>query len=322
MSMIADELRPFWLPGLNRVVGTPSVSLTGLLGGQGYQIHSALTTNAATLYFSDWNLVASAFACELAQSAMAAIETIESAAARGRLPKSTGWLLIKCYYAGFFATQAIQRMLGRGIMRVDTSSANGIQTIATLFGMQGATAFSAGLYRFQANHPANTLTITKLDRSLGSHVAHWTVAIELIRTLGEDILAAPTASADSVLVAAKLSEIEQLLTDAGRLPRGSWLSEIRNSVNYQQTMQAWYPYTGQPRFYSDLERRLLLWRSDPELIALNQAPSRDATHFVEACAFLVSLCRVLVLDMTKRTPEGKSFHHTTTVRLLRQLQSA
>ncbi len=323
MSPITDELRRFWLPGINRIKGVPQLTLIGLLGGggTGYQIYSLISQTSATLHFTDWGTVASAFASDAARAAMAAVESIDSAPTVANLPLAQGWPLIKTYYAGFFAAQSIHRMLGQSITQIDGTLASAIDAIADLFGMAGGVRLQRGLFRLRTDAIAKSITLSKIN-SEGSHESLWADTVVLLRDLITGILSSPTDPTHAALVAGKLTDVERALTDNGSNTRGSWLSVVRNRVNYHQSFGAWYPYKDRARYCETLLDKMSMWQGEPEAISLWPSPDRELQRFVEACVFLVSLCRSMSLDMNARCPDGRSFHHYTTVNLLGLLKAA
>jgi hypothetical protein len=317
-SSVGDELRQFWLPGINQVAGKPRQTLIGLLGSQQYQIYVPTTEHFAQLDFQDWALVASAFASDAAKAAMASLESIETAQAEER---GQGWTAIRTYYAGFFAAHAIQRMLGRAVIQVDVPAASAVDAVANLFGMAASGSFSEGMYVLHADAAAKTVTLKKWRAKGGSHVCLWVQLVAQLREVITALLASRHATSVATAVATKLTEIEQVLTDRGSTVRGSWLSTIRNRVNYHQDFGVWYPYHGRAQYCASLVAKTKMWRLEPEAISIWPGQDRDLQRFLEVCVFLVALCRTMSVDMTARCPAGKSFHHYTTAPLL-QLLSA
>src|SRR4051794_24933660 len=145
MSLV-DELRSLWLPGIHAVNGRPQKSLIGLLANMQYQIYAPTTPTTAALHFANWSLPVEAYAGDSARVSTAAFETIEGIRPSAPLPKSAGWLLVRGYYAAFFAAHAIGRMLGTSILRIDNVTATAIDSISNLFNTQPAGGLERGLY--------------------------------------------------------------------------------------------------------------------------------------------------------------------------------
>jgi hypothetical protein len=91
---------------------------------------------------------------------------------------------------------------------------------------------------------------------------------------------------------------------------GGWLSSLRNKVNYQQEFGAWFPYAGMTKSKADeLFDSGRLRINDPMKIALVSRGGNDQIRIMHTCAFIISLARVLIVDMADRHPENKSFHN-------------
>ena len=108
-------------------------------------------------------------------------------------------------------------------------------------------------------------------------------------------------------VAVKIEELCNNLC-TGQSSNGSWLSFVRNEVNYRHIWGAWYPYRDYKPYYNQLFDDSNLWLSDPMLIELQIPRGKELQRFQRTCHFIIALCRVLVEDMEMRCSKGKSFH--------------
>jgi hypothetical protein len=305
--------------GIHDVDGRPQRGLIGLIAGQQFQIYSPITSARAVLSFSNWSEVVSAFAADCGRFGSAAIETAVGIGPTSGLPKSQGWLIIRGYYAAFFAAQAILRMLGRSLTQIDVAGANSVEVVANLFGMQGTVSFERGIYLCAADEATRTLTIAKVGE--GSHESLWIEFTALVRNLANQILAANPTGRTAQIAAAKLTELQFALTDNNNSPNGKWMSAYRNRVNYSQAHGMWFPYDAHQDYYDGLQKRLDLWKKDVDAITVWPDSSRHAQRFVELAALLVSLCRELSLDMARRCSSGTSFLEYSTIGLLRRLRA-
>jgi hypothetical protein len=291
----------------------------GLFAKQGYEVYIPSTQISATLHFSDWTRVAEAFAVDSARMAMAAFETIEGASVATRLPKGIAWVLIRCYYAAFFAAHSIGRILGRSILRLDGAATNAIDGVTNIYGMQHHGGLQRGLYSCVADGAQKTLVLNKLLEEK-SHEAFWSDFTGLLRDSVSRILTGPMA-ASSGRAAAKLTELELTLTNAGATAKGNWLSQTRNRVNYQHAYGVWYPYAGRLRYYDRLTDMLGDWRKAPESLSIWSQPGRELQQVVEASNLLLAICRALCQDIANRCPRGVSFQEVTTLAVLRLIKA-
>lgn len=318
MSVFADEFRPFWLAGMHKVSGRQQKGLLGLLAERSYQIYTPVSPTMAVLHFQDWEHVASAFAADCGRMSSATLETVEGITQSEALPKSAGWLMVRGYYAAFFAAHSVERMLGRSISQLDGSATHAVDTVASAFGMLSGGNLGRGTFVCVANSAAQTLTLQKTYAD-GAHEALWNDFIDLLRNVTAKMLGQSQASAAAQRVVGKLVELETSLTNSGAIEGGNWLSLVRNRVNYQHTFGAWFPYRERVAYYDKLYEKMDGWRKDPDNLSIWPQPGRDVQRFIETCAMLVAICRELCTDMAKRCPVGKSFHDYASVGLMRHL---
>jgi hypothetical protein len=150
----------------------------------------------------------------------------------------------------------------------------------------------------------------------GSHQYLWSVFNCEMRSLSARILSASGVRRDQQEVASKIDELCDVLCSNGSTC-GGWLSNVRNKVNYQHAFGAWYPYAGISKSAADqLYECRNLWTRDALKIPLASAPVGDQSRFLSACAFIISLARIMVIDMAERHPENKSFHRQGSVAFL------
>jgi hypothetical protein len=319
MSLLVDELRPFWLTGLHKVTGHQTGGLAGLFAAQKYQIYSAVTAKSVVLHFADWDTVARAFAGDCARMSNAALESVEDLRPSQSLPKSLGWCLVRSYYAAFFGAHAIERMLGRSISQVDGSSSAAINSIASAFGMLPVGVnFTRGTYVCVADPKAMTLGLYKTGVD-GSHEALWQDFSKLLRDTANNILSAQLLGRSAQSAAAKLTELDAALRGGGALAGGSWLSFMRNRINYQHAFGVWYPYREWARYYAGLYPRVRTWQDDPSTFSIWPGGGREVQRYIETSMMIVALCREMCSDMALRCPQGRSFHDYASLALVRQL---
>lgn len=308
MSIIAVAMRPFWASGLNEVAGRVEKGLGGWICDGDFQVYGPVLTNGFTLHFADATPLVRSLAADVSKIGLAPFETLNSISRSRRFPRSTAWLIIQTYYAAFYAGHALLRMLGKSWAPLGHEEIRTIRRVADLYGYPVEKPLQGGLYVLNVD-AANSGVNASTARALGSrpHEAFWGAFCNEVRTLGKDVLSlGGGAIADRQLVSAKLGELEFNLT-FGSCASGHWLSSVRNAVNYDLRLSAWYPYSGRRSYYDDLFRRLDEWRSDPVTLDLNSHGKQDLRRFQATCNFIVSMCRVSMEEMALRCPTGKSF---------------
>jgi hypothetical protein len=308
MTVLTDAIRPFWLPGLNSVSGSVDKGLSGWICDREFQIYDDPLDESFTLEVSEPTKLLRSFAADISRPALAAFETINQISRSDLLPKSAAWLVIKSYYASYFAAHAIIRMLGTSFLHITKQELNAVNKVAGIFGKQSSLTTS-GYFVCRFASRDNKLICTRNEKGAGAnHETFWVFFVDQIKTLRDEILNAQLGSASTnKLAAIKLTELHESLC---RTPawKGNWLSYIRNEVNYKQRLGVWYPYREVRSFYETLFERCGSWEDDAETIDLVRDEGHSLKDFQRTCAFMVSLCRELVQDMAYRCPSGKSFH--------------
>lgn len=309
MALLTAPLRPFWIPGLNAVAGHVEKGLAGWFSDSEFQVHSQIQSDAFGLHVSFHESILPAFAADINRCAVAAFESIYQIQPVNHFPKSLGWLVIKSYYGAFFAAHSLLRTFGTAFAQIDRQQAGSITQIASLFGLSKGVAVSAGYYKCVYEAATQSLTCEKINTSAGGvHEVFWSVVYKRVREISATLLTSTFGLAkDNQAVAAKLMELSENLSYAS-FGGGSWLSHVRNIVNYNHRLGAWYPYSGQLAYAKQLFRTQKTWLQDAMTINLSSHGDQDLLRFQQTCNFLVGMCREISLDMATRCPSGKSFH--------------
>lgn len=322
MSIVNNEIRPFWMPGLNEVVGKQKFGLSEWLSkGEYYYISSPMSDNELTLDLSGRGFTKNmlfAFAFDCNRMASAAFETMYSIEPNRKLQNSIAWLLIKSYYAAYYAGHAITRMLGTSCSQLNKQSTDKIVEIAKLHRNDNGLTLSSSYY--SCIHKANSqeLFIHNIKSKGGVHESFWKIFYECIQDLSRSILQTPIITSRSQDISNKLDDLSKVLCYRGH-NGGNWLSSVRNQVNYRHELNAWFPHKkwSQKRI-QDLFRFSSMWLDDPMNISLLIQPNKPVDLFICTCNFIVSLCRVFVLDMSERCSKGKSYLKDGSLKLLNQ----
>lgn len=321
MSIAVNEIRPFWMPGLNEIEGKQKFSLAEWLTRQKYYIYSPISQNQFILDLPGQYLVnnmLTAYAYDCNRMASAAFETMYCIEQNSKIPKSTSWMIIQSYYAAFFAGHTITRMLGISCSQLGKQSVDKITEIAKLYGNDNGLKLPSSYYSCTYDNSNQQLFFDNIQVKGGVHERFWKIFSDSIRDLGRSMLANPSITTQSQNVSSKLDELYAILSYQGQ-NGGNWLSAIRNKVNYRHEMDAWFPYHNQrQRNINKIYGKCLMWLDDPMDISLIIQPGKPIDLFVSACHFIVSLCRVLVLDMSARCSTGKSYLNDGSLKLLKQ----
>lgn len=321
MSIAVNEIRPFWMPGLNEVVGSQNYSLAEWLLRQEYYIYSAISQNQFILDLPGGDFVNNmlkAFAYDCNRMASAAFETMYSIERNAKIPKSTAWTIIKSYYAAFFAGHTIIRILGISCSQLSNHPAKKVGEIARLYSNDNGFNISSSYYSCIYNRNRQQLAFDNIKSKGGVHESFWKVFYDCIQDLGERILNSPVIISESQDVFSKLDELCQILSYKGH-NGGNWLSSIRNRVNYRHELDTWFPHRKiKDKNVENIYRGSFQWLDDPMKINLVIQPAKPLLLFISACNFIVALCRVLIIDMSQRCSRGKSYLVSGSLKLLNQ----
>ncbi|HEX3748088.1 MAG TPA: hypothetical protein VHW09_29360 [Bryobacteraceae bacterium] len=322
VSPLAEAFRPFWLGGLNDVSGHQRKELKGWINDENFQVYEAPTESSFILNVAEPLPVLQAYAAEISRISIASVESMASILATPPSKKSVAWLIIQTYYAAFFAAHTITRTLGTSCLPLEPIQLRSVTKISTLFGQRPTSPIGGGLYKVVFD-PANGKVQCSQIKSMkaGPHEAFWKLFCERIDDVAAKLLELPALTAKTAQGASsKLSEISSNLR-FNNSALASWLSSVRNRVNYDHIWATWYPYFQRQVYYDELVRHVDDWQLDPMEIDLVSHQGKDLRRFQATCNVIIALSQNFAEDMAKRCTVGKSFHEFGSLafrRLLRQ----
>lgn len=314
---LVDFLRPYWTDRIWQVEKRPHRGMLGWIASGDYQPYDLFQPAGFSLYYSEPLGPAEAFGYDATRFAAASFETIHNIPLRLPHPKALGWLLIQSYYSAFFSAQAILRMLGISLTYVDGEGVKRIARLASAYGNLNDVNLVSGQYLIRSKPQLTRLDFSLANGANGPHVAVWRVVAQLLSDVSTAILVSSPASVNAQRAALRLDNLRLALTEDGGLANGSWLSQVRNSVNYQLAYGVWYPYQGSGANYDSFPAILTKWRKEPLSWDLSPDSSRKLQRYLESCISLVSICRELCLDMEALAPRQRSFHRYAATGVLR-----
>jgi len=175
--------------------------------------------------------------------------------------------------------------------------------LGTAQGHQRSFDIGAGLYRCTAAQTA--LKCVKTRGASGVHEAFWTVFGSRIQQLSQVTLTGPLVSADAQAVFAQLDALVEIVR---RRTAYSWLSGIRNDIQYRHHYGVWFPARLKQNEKQSLSRLIAGWQRDPMDIDLDARHLGLLSEFVSSCIFIVALCHAMLARIAERSTVGaKSF---------------
>lgn len=320
MPLAAAALQPSIMPQLMGIgTGNDSTNLSDLVTARaaGYVL-SAAPKKGVKLDFRESATISAAFASDCTRFSCAAFQSVATVSMDMQDRDAFAWSMIRLYYAAFYAGHALIRVFGEGCSFFYRAHTDRIAVVADAMGIAPPLRLDAGLYHCVLEADASAAIFTRASAmSGGAHEAFWLVFGSRIKRAAESILEGPLPRLDAQ---AAFAQIDQMLQVLGRKSGYSWLSGVRNDLQYRLQHQVWYPERVRPQFRRDLARAAGQWTRDPMSIEIiNQ---RWGLHgdFVLTCAFIVALCREIFGEIAERSSEGRrSFARTGPVAFLNDI---
>jgi hypothetical protein len=298
---LANSLRLLWIGGITDCVGPRSANTERFLSPQQVTVAGCSSQGQVTLYAANRKHSVAYFAHEADRFASASFESLLIGSDSGAHPRSTGWLLIRCYYAAFFALHSLMRLHGWACTRVSPANIHSLNRELALF-FPGAPTLSAGLYLLNLHSDGNELSCSKLDSSIGgTHELLWHQLDKYFLSVTTRVLA--TNDPDGQNLVAAIDDFHRVVN---RFGGATWFTKVRNRVNYAHDYGTWFPYKNSTSDYARLSAALSGWSGPPER-ALQATSQDELVLFAAACAFLVSACSTTIRDLAYRSNANSPF---------------
>lgn len=302
----ADGLRMLWMDGLVRAPSSKRMNTDAFLSPRLLTVNGVGPNGDVSLFIANPKKSIAYFSQEADRFAAAAFESLITLAKNETYPRSTGWLLIRGYYAAFFALHSLLRLHGWACTRVAKSSTQAINLeLSALFPAAGP--LTQGLYLLTSRSGGAELGFRKIDPGQGgSHEALWGLLPEFLEEISTTVLT-QCSPEDAQLVDGAIDVFSTLVQSMG----GSiWFTRTRNRVNYSHDFGAWFPYSNST---CDSDRLIPVfdrWRLAPNEV-LNAIGSDEIVRFAGACAFIVSMCNSTIFDLAYRSPPKSTFRESS-----------
>ena len=317
MSLLIDALQPFIEPGLLGVKGHAEETLDELIGVRAAFVPTFDTSLAAwELDFRTPDKIAAVMASECGRHGAAAFQSFFDVKAVVAVGEHIPWALVRSYYAAYYAAHSILRAFGSSCSYVDGRRASALRRVAVAHSI--SQPINGGLYVTTLHGAGSVLRMKSINGALGgTHDRFWGVFLGRLKDLEVGVMSGPLPSADAQSVFMALTRLRDLLSDGqGSGGNGSWLSSVRNAVQYRHSLDVWFPSSVSVRDRKSLANIAEGWGGNPMQINLETAPCGDLGKFLTGCTFLVALCRALLKRIGERCSSGRSFVHFGPMRFL------
>jgi hypothetical protein len=317
MPSLEESLRHFWMPGIHEIRGGTPEALRDWLLRRNFVFTQVYGRDNFIIRVINPTEAKTAVAFGSTEMASAAFETMLGIGTVSNLPKSAAWIVIRAYYAAFFAAHSLLRAFGTTCTQLESSQTAGLNRVADAFGLLPINGFESGHYTANYDSLSDEIHFRKVNAAKkGSHEILWDVFANLLRRASNHLMGVSATYND---VALQLSEMDDLLRQAGQND-GSWLSHIRNQTNYRLEYSLWYPYTDTTTSGQELTRILRRWRSTPgKLFPINK--STQIILHTWLCTIIVSLSHAVALDIENHAFGHRCFHTNRSLALTRLVNS-
>lgn len=266
-----------------------------------FQIDTGSTEESIVLTRVNLSDLAPFIAWDYERFALSSIESWIESISKSKRPKAIGWPLLKLYYAAFFGGHAVMRATGKGIIRLEQKNAHNLAELSGLF--MSKIAVTAGTYLFEVNQLEDrTLNITfkKLTGTGGAHDQFWRQFYIFLTELSEEVAAAEETEATVVI--AEISDLQYTLSAHG-MTSGTWLSAVRNQINYRHQYSAWFPYT--PSNPESFTTRSMNSKISTTLRKDYNPSKTPLSAFNATCRLISEINREIALEIGRRETKSR-----------------
>jgi hypothetical protein len=213
--------------------------------------------------------------------------------------RSISWALIRAYYSSYFAAHALLRMTGCCVTHIDAGLSQTIMRALQINGAYPRWQISTSQYSVKYDEKQQLLSFEeKHNAKGGSHQFVWKKFGDLLTELISSCKRNNSVYQAELLLFERISEI---LTFQQRAPDFSWLSSVRNSVNYSFAHSAWFPFSGMETKHSVNLMRLLKCQISQDSFDSSSRTQSDLEKFCEASSFLVSFANASANALVSRS---------------------
>lgn len=299
---LESSLRLVWAPGITGGRGSRELTTHKILSPSVATVQS-VSAGSVSMYIGRKQLGIDFMSHEADRFASASFESLLVDARFDRNPRSIAWMLIKGYYAAFFAVHALLRISGSACTRIAPETATSINREIALL-LPGSPSVFGGLYLISLQNSGVEINCEMLGSAKGgSHESLWALLPAFLDDLENKVLTHGTVPEEDGRLVSAVDDFRTLIAKKGG---AIWFTQVRNRINYSHEYGAWFPYIKSTCDYDRIGLRLDSWRRPPDE-ALSGMGEDELIQFASACAFLVSLCSTTIKDLTFRSTVKSPF---------------
>ncbi len=305
MSLAADALQPRLVKSLLSLSGrAEACHLADIVtsAGAGFDLDFDAAALKILLDFREPTYLGQKIGGDASRFASAAFVSMHQLDAAVSDASTVAWSLIRLYYAGFYAGHAVLRFLGESCSYLDSGHVSKIRDLGIARSNPSPFPLSAGAYHLVLTPEQTGIDLVKAGtRNGGAHEIFWDILDEFLKRASAAAMLGHLTPDDGKAVFLKLEAFRDITK---RSAGASWLSAVRNEIQYRHDRGVWTPATVNRSGRATLARLSRQWARDPMKIDLELPPGGDLGRFVAACAFLVALCRSVLGRIADRSSAG------------------
>jgi len=305
LANIVPSLTLGLLPGLGQDPAIADGFRSWLLTGA-YQPKVSTTSPVVVLEITDTAKLIRHVAFDYERFSLSSMESFAVAYSERVGHNLAGWPLLKLYYSAFFASHAIMRSQGSGVVKIEKSQAQYLNSILSILYPE-FTMVSPGMYLYNTVTSKDTglftvrLEATPKD-SGGVHEGFWRHFCNFLQDAAID--AGQKGAANATEFVAGVDEICGAIRNDGA-NSGIWFSSIRNEINYQHKYDVWFPVRRNGRALVALDRNKMAF---PNVLQSGVSRENDPVAvFANLSKYLACLSSELAHFVANRSTQGRSF---------------
>ena len=315
-----ELLRPLLLQGLlENEVSDHCVEFKNWVSSGNYIVRDVPTNKSIEIEINNEFSFHNMMAFDVCRMAAASFETMQHIQQSSALPKSFGWIAIKSYYAAFFSAHSIMRCFGYSCSQLERGHVTQLNSFGQAIGLSSLIKPEAGYFSGTYDQSSRILKLKKMNNT---HEDTWRTLLDCLNEVSQNILNVTGLSSRKQQVSARVSDLIDIITDNGRLTNGSYLSQFRNSVNYRQEHDSWYPYGKSSIKAEKIVAMMTKWDAQENLSFHVWKESRETYNFFAACRDIVNLNFVLIQILSSESTNARNLYKRWPEKLIRLCSSA
>ncbi|WP_323169316.1 hypothetical protein [Pantoea agglomerans] len=252
---------------------------------------------------------------DIARFASSSLESITNIDNDPEFPKSNGWMSIRIYYGAFFAAHSLLRVFGESCSYLNNNSIREVNKVLKKQ-LPSSQMIRAGNYSIKLSRQSGgvQLDANEID---SSHAGLWDCFYDLLTNLENSIALTTLFTTEQKNECVSfLAELKKRISRGGNK---SFLSLVRNEINYNHAMNCWSSYQSEKKSDTNiikLASQKWVKTCSSELFSHS---AKEKVDFAETCAIIISLMKDMMIEIN--SINKSSFLRYTTIPTLRKFTS-